>query len=188
MMDLFTPDGHLTDQGLKALIDGTLDETERLEVGEHLSFCDKCIDRYTALLTGEVLMEPENDQVLPTMRRVQKRRVNDTLRRYAAAAAAVAIGSTLWYTGIFTSVATALAESPTQLLNAQLEIRQPDPASEHKQSLGDTIWNAVDSWSAQVRQKAAPAFTVHAPQQDDDLKNTFEAPADSQQSTKENHK
>lgn len=50
-MELFDKNGCLTDEGLQALQAGGLDELGRLEAAEHLSYCDKCMDRYTALLT-----------------------------------------------------------------------------------------------------------------------------------------
>ena len=37
---LFDAEGHLTDEGLYALKDGTLDDLGALEAAEHLSFCD----------------------------------------------------------------------------------------------------------------------------------------------------
>ena len=40
-MELFNKEGHLTDEGLRAVVDGTLDEMGRLEASEHLSFCDR---------------------------------------------------------------------------------------------------------------------------------------------------
>lgn len=50
-MELFREDGCLSDEGLHALTAGQLDELGRLEAAEHLAYCDKCTDRYTALLT-----------------------------------------------------------------------------------------------------------------------------------------
>ena len=50
-MELFDKNGCLTDEGLQALQAGRLDELGRLETAEHLAYCDKCMDRYTALLT-----------------------------------------------------------------------------------------------------------------------------------------
>ena len=47
-MELFDKNGCLTDEGLQALQAGGLDELGRLETAEHLSYCDKCMDRYTA--------------------------------------------------------------------------------------------------------------------------------------------
>ena len=54
-MELFREDGCLSDEGLHALTAGQLDELGRLEAAEHLSYCDKCTDRYTALLTADAL-------------------------------------------------------------------------------------------------------------------------------------
>ena len=44
-MELFNKEGHLTDEGLRAVVDGTLDEMGRLEASEHLSFCALCVTR-----------------------------------------------------------------------------------------------------------------------------------------------
>lgn len=57
-MELFDRNGCLTDEGLQALQAGGLDELGRLETAEHLSYCDKCMDRYTALLTADALETP----------------------------------------------------------------------------------------------------------------------------------
>lgn len=54
-MELFDKNGCLTDEGLQALQAGRLDELGRLETAEHLSYCGKCMDRYTALLTADAL-------------------------------------------------------------------------------------------------------------------------------------
>ena len=57
MNELFNQDGCLTDYALSALIhDKPLDELERLELSEHLSFCDACIERYTAMLSDDFLI------------------------------------------------------------------------------------------------------------------------------------
>lgn len=115
MTELFLQTGHLSDEGLQALIDGTLDEMQRLEAAEHLSFCDECLTRYTALLTGDVLEEPEQDVTLPVMRRLRRRAVKSAWNRYAAAAAAVVITAGLWYSGVFGGAMEALAIQPPAL-------------------------------------------------------------------------
>ena len=115
MTELFLQTGHLSDEGLQALIDGTLDEMQRLEAAEHLSFCDECLTRYTALLTGDVLEEPEQDVTLPVMRRLRRRAVKNVWNRYAAAAAAVGITAGLWYSGVFGGAMEALAIQPPAL-------------------------------------------------------------------------
>ena len=57
--ELFTPDGHLTDQAFSLLLSEQLDQLQSLEVSEHLSFCDKCLDRYTSLLCGEISLDSD---------------------------------------------------------------------------------------------------------------------------------
>ena len=60
-MDLFRHDGHLTDEALAALVTGMpLDETARLEMAEHLAYCDLCLQRYTDALAGTPLLMPEH--------------------------------------------------------------------------------------------------------------------------------
>ena len=42
-MTCFRPDGHLTDAALTALVRGDcLEELDRLELAEHLAYCDQC--------------------------------------------------------------------------------------------------------------------------------------------------
>ncbi len=44
------------------MMDGQLDELGRLEAAEHLSYCDQCMDRYTALLTADALENRQSMQ------------------------------------------------------------------------------------------------------------------------------
>ncbi len=156
MNELFTPDGHLTDAALKGLISGGLDELGRLEAGEHLSFCDRCLDRYTALLTEEVLESPETDLTLPVMRKNSTQARRQRVRRWASAAAAVAVGSTLFYTGVFQQTAQALERPLPQAERPGLS--QAQAAGPQKPGLGDAILKAVDEWSIRVQEKAAPIY------------------------------
>lgn len=103
-MNLFLDNGHLTDEGLQALIDDNLDEMQRLEVSEHLSFCDECLVRYTDLLTDPICMEPEHDLVLPVMQRLRKKALRVITSRYATAAAAVVLTLCLWAAGFFSGI------------------------------------------------------------------------------------
>ena len=52
-MNLFLENGHLSKEGLDALVAGTLDEMQSLEAAEHLSFCDACLLEYTQRLTED---------------------------------------------------------------------------------------------------------------------------------------
>lgn len=100
-MNLFLDNGHLSDEGLRALLDGSLDEMQNLEAAEHLSFCDECLVRYTTLLEGGELETPETDLVLPVMQRIRRRAAALFFNRYAAAAAAVVLAVGLWASGAF---------------------------------------------------------------------------------------
>ena len=97
-MDIFRHDGHLADAALAALAAGDpLDETTRLEMAEHLAFCDLCLQRYTDALTGTELLTPEQSCRESLWRRIRARTARLFLNRYATAAAAVALALTvLW--------------------------------------------------------------------------------------------
>ena len=80
-MELFDQNGCLTEEGLHAVIGGQLDELGRLEAAEHLSYCDKCMDRYTALLTADVLEEPPRSARGAVMGTIWVRLMQNTCRR-----------------------------------------------------------------------------------------------------------
>lgn len=98
-MELFRNDGCLTDEGLQALIEGKLDELGRLEAAEHLSYCDRCLDRYTALLTGDVLEQPPRDLSRPVGRTILIRLMQNVYGRIAVAGIAAVLALTLWRSG-----------------------------------------------------------------------------------------
>ena len=62
---LFDAEGHLTDEGLYAVKDGTLDDLGALEAAEHLSFCDYCLLRYTAMIDAapDCMKQPMRDLI-----------------------------------------------------------------------------------------------------------------------------
>ena len=97
-MEIFRHDGHLTDGALAALVAREpLDETARLEIAEHLAYCDLCLQRYTDALAGAPLLTPERSCQESLRRRIRARTVQIFTSRYATAAAAVALALTvLW--------------------------------------------------------------------------------------------
>lgn len=100
-MDVFDNHGHLTEQALLALIqEESLEELERLEIAEHLAFCDQCLQRYTELLTDDTLLTPSPVCREGLGRRVRQRLVRMFTSRYATAAAAVALALTLLWSGV----------------------------------------------------------------------------------------
>ena len=98
-MELFDQNGCLTEEGLHAVIGGQLDELGRLEAAEHLSYCDKCMDRYTALLTADVLEEPPRSARGAVMSTIWVRLMQNTWGRAAVAAVAAVLALTMWRSG-----------------------------------------------------------------------------------------
>ena len=99
-MELFDKNGCLTDEGLQALQAGGLDELGRLETAEHLSYCDKCMDRYTALLTDDVLEQPPRSARGAVMGTIWIRLMQNTWGRAAVATPVAAVlALTMWRTG-----------------------------------------------------------------------------------------
>ena len=97
-MELFDPAGHLTGGALLALAHEEVpDELARLEMAEHLAYCDQCLHRYTDLLTKTPLLTPAHSCRESLWRRVRARTLRLLTSRYATAAAAVALALTvLW--------------------------------------------------------------------------------------------
>lgn len=93
-MELFDVKGCLSEEGLQALVGGQLDETQRLEAAEHLAYCDRCMDRYTALLTDDVLDSRRAPPGALWIRLMQ-----NTWGRAAVATVAAVLALTMWRTG-----------------------------------------------------------------------------------------
>lgn len=100
-MERFRADGHLTDEALTALVlDEEIDPLGRLEMAEHLSFCDLCLQRYTDRLAGVELLAPPQSCERSLWNRIRVRMLCLVTSRYATAAAAVALALTvLWSSG-----------------------------------------------------------------------------------------
>lgn len=94
-MELFDKNGCLTDEGLQALQAGGLDELGRLETAEHLSYCDKCMDRYTALLTADALETPAHSAHKAVMAAIWVRLMQNTWGRAAVAGVAAVLAFTM---------------------------------------------------------------------------------------------
>ena len=95
---LFDAEGHLTDEGLYALKDGTLDDLGALEAAEHLSFCDYCLLRYTAMIEAapDCMKQPMRDLIPQVQNLMRLRSFRIMTNRYVSAAAAVVLGFVMW--------------------------------------------------------------------------------------------
>lgn len=96
---VFREDGHLSGEALEALArnEDRFSELERLEIAEHLAFCDDCLQRYTQALEDGSLLVPERSCQKALWARIRVRALRLVTSRYATAAAAVALALTvLW--------------------------------------------------------------------------------------------
>ena len=126
-MELFDQNGCLTEEGLHAVIGGQLDELGRLEAAEHLSYCDKCMDRYTALLTADVLEEPPRSARGAVMSTIWVRLMQNTWGRAAVAAVAAVLALTLWRSGTVTQILEGTRHLETWMPStSQTQPDQPD--------------------------------------------------------------
>ena len=105
---LFDAEGHLTDEGLHALQEGRLDELGSLEAAEHMTFCDYCLARYTALIESapEKLKQPMRDLIPQVQALMRLRSLRIMTNRYVSTAAAVMLAFALWRFGFFGGVGT----------------------------------------------------------------------------------
>lgn len=98
---VFREDGHLSGGALTALAknEDCFDELERLEIAEHLAFCDDCLQRYTMALEDGALLVPERSCQRALWARIRGRALRLVTSRYATAAAAVALALTVLWGG-----------------------------------------------------------------------------------------
>jgi len=98
-MTVFRDDGHLTSEALAVLAAGEeLPELQRLEIAEHLSYCDACLERYAAAMASAPLASPSPRCRAGLFRRIRLRAARLLFSRFGAAAAAVAVTVTAVWT------------------------------------------------------------------------------------------
>lgn len=158
---LFDSIGCLTTDGLQALQADRLDELGRLEAAEHLTFCDRCLARYTALLDSIRLSAPMRDLIPQVQALMRLRRFRVLTNRYVSMAAAVALAFTLWRFGAFGAI-SAVGRRPTELPDAprtSISDMMSGALSTISQGLGDLLGEmqttVLSGW-AQMADHSAP--------------------------------
>lgn len=112
--NLFDSAGCLTPGGLEALRDDRLDDLGRLEAAEHLTFCDRCLARYTALLETIQLSAPMRDLIPQVQALMRLRTFRIMTNRYVSVAAAIALALALWRFGLFGAAPAAAPQEKTE--------------------------------------------------------------------------
>ena len=136
-MEWFRDDGCLTDEGLRALTAGQLDELGRLETAEHLSYCDACMDRYTALLTADVLETPPRSMCGTVMSTIWVRLMQNTYGRVAVASVAAVLALSMWKAGTLGRITRLGSELNTVLPPAQSQDAEPEPLGKQVETRAD---------------------------------------------------
>ena len=162
-MELFDKNGCLTDEGLQALQAGGLDELGRLETAEHLAYCDKCMDRYTALLTADALETPPHSAHKAVMAAVWVRLMQNTWGRAAVATVAAVLALTMWRAGTLeqilhtgqqlnTWLPQTTQQTEPELLGKPVNDKAPQPSTaplgkpiEDKKQLTEKLSDALDA-------------------------------------------
>jgi len=119
---------HLTDPLLVRLIAGAASEAERLACAEHMSTCDRCLKKYTDLLTDEICLTPSESVVQRVRTELRRRATSGFFTRFAAAAAAIILAMALWMTDVFSNV---VPDADAPILSA--------PVTEQRISLSDRL-------------------------------------------------
>ena len=154
-MELFDKNGCLTDEGLQALQAGRLDELGRLETAEHLAYCGKCMNRYTALLTADALETPPHSAHKAVMAAVWVRLMQNTWGRAAVAGVAAVLAFTMWRSGTVEQLldfrqelrswtqeaSQSQTEEPAQL-GRPVEDEEPKPQASFSKAVNDLLFGA----------------------------------------------
>ena len=158
---LFDSIGCLTTDGLQALQADRLDDLGRLEAAEHLTFCDRCLARYTALLDSIRLSAPMRDLIPQVQALMRLRRFRVLTNRYVSMAAAIVLAFALWRFGAFGSL-SAVGRRPSELPDAprtSVSDMMSGALTSISQGLGDLLGElqtAVRSGWDQLADRSAP--------------------------------
>lgn len=155
-MELFRDDGCMTDEGLQALLAGGLDELGRLEAAEHLAYCDRCLDRYAALLAGDAVEQPPASLQGPVLRTIWTRVMQNVYGRIAVAGVAAVLALTMWRGGAFDLLFTG-----TDYLASRSEPDVPPVSAstlwERTEKIVDhSLGRVLDAWDAMLDAASRP--------------------------------
>lgn len=158
---LFCEDGHLTDEALQALIcEEELETLQRLEISEHLSFCDICTLRYTDLLCEEVLQSPPVPLYGEVMKKVRERARRAFLRRFATVSAAACLAMVFWWSGVFTLPTKSIEKEgrPAQTMEISRENEKTSGLAGIRSSL-QQFTSGLEDWTQSFFDSPDKVFT-----------------------------
>ena len=111
--ELFYENGHLTDEAMSALIrQDALDDLQRLEIAEHLSFCEECLRRYLQAMEESILTEPPGTPGQDAIRIFRRKEKLISFKRVITMAAAACLAIVFWWSGLFSWPAALTMDEP----------------------------------------------------------------------------
>ncbi len=149
-MNLFDEKGCLTDAALRGSIaqEEQLGELQRLEISEHLSFCDRCLERYSGLLTEDVLMAPQNPVQEKVMKRMHKKVERFLFHRVTAGALAACLALVFLFGGAF-DMSLHAGQNSVPFVEASQRI------SEGSCAISNQLFDTLDYWNRQLFSRKA---------------------------------
>ncbi|MBQ4050069.1 MAG: hypothetical protein IJD13_00425 [Oscillospiraceae bacterium] len=111
MNGTFDKNGHISKIGFQALTSGKAGELTRLELAEHLDWCDLCVDRYSLLMTDDILMDAPEQLSESVMANIRRRAIAFFTGQAAKVCAAACLTIIIWCGGIFNGNIMAQGEA-----------------------------------------------------------------------------
>lgn len=98
-MGNFKLDGHIAEEGFQRMLKNQCTTLERLELAEHISFCNPCLERYLSLVEQGKLLIPKEGMKEDVLQKAQKDWFGDFRKRLAQATVAASIFLMCWSVG-----------------------------------------------------------------------------------------
>ena len=120
-MTIFNQNGHITAEGFFLLVTEKADEMQRLELSEHLSFCDRCLEQYLVEMEKITLLEIEESVAKRVIKKVRHKTALLAHKRFGTAVAADCIEMILLTSGAFSWTTMAQQYDTVERFEEELE-------------------------------------------------------------------
>jgi len=98
-MKNFKEDGHISKEGFLKMQGNQCTTLERLELTEHISFCNPCLEQYLALVEEGKILTPQRSMQQAILQKAQKNRFGDFRKRFGQATMAASVFLMCWSIG-----------------------------------------------------------------------------------------
>lgn len=158
-MELFDNHGHITDEGFAALFGGQADDLQRLELTEHLSFCDVCCARYAEHLTGDVLLDTPKPIAPGVMERIRRRTRTVLFNRYVKVGLAASLAMGLWLTGLNYGLIPSIPHAEARAFSASAQTTSIEKFVDTQQQNAARMKESLDALVTQTNE-ASPTWNM----------------------------